>query len=149
MILIAHRGNIYGSVPEYENNPIYLQHAIQFGFDVEVDVREKDGTLYFGHDEPQYKVDLDWFEKFYKKLWLHCKDISVFQKFRELDPHGEYLNYFWHENDTLAVTSQGDIWAFPGKQPIKNSIAVMPELNNEDVVGCMGVCSDFIRKYKF
>jgi hypothetical protein len=37
-------------------------------------------------------------------------------------------------------------------QPISNSIAVMPEINNEFIDeregrGCIGVCSDYIKKY--
>jgi hypothetical protein len=40
------------------------------------------------------------------------------------------------------------IWAYPGKQPIYKSIAVMPELNNDDVTKCIGICSDYIEKYQ-
>ena len=35
-----------------------------------------------------------------------------------------------------------------GKQPIKDSIAVLPELYNDDISSCLGVCSDNISKYK-
>ena len=58
------------------------------------------------------------------------------------------LNYFWHENDTMTLTSHGYIWVYPGKQPVKNSISVMPELNNDFVSGCAGICSDIIENYK-
>jgi len=37
--------------------------------------------------------------------------------------------------------------AYPGKQPIKDSIAVMPELYNDDLSLCIGICSDYISKY--
>jgi hypothetical protein len=40
------------------------------------------------------------------------------------------------------------IWAYPGKQPIKGSIAVMPEIYNDDLDSCMGICSDIVKKYK-
>ena len=46
------------------------------------------------------------------------------------------------------MTSKGYLWAYPGKQPIKRSIAVMPEINNDDISECIGVCSDVIQKYK-
>jgi hypothetical protein len=49
---------------------------------------------------------------------------------------------------TVTLTSQGAIWAYPGKQPIKRSIAVMPEINNDDTSQCLGICSDYIKKYK-
>lgn len=58
------------------------------------------------------------------------------------------FNYFWHETDTVTLTSKGFPWAYPNRQPIKGSIAVMPELNNDDVTECYGVCSDVIEQYK-
>jgi hypothetical protein len=39
------------------------------------------------------------------------------------------------------------IWAYPGKQPIKGSIAVMPEIYNDDLSACAGICSDYIKNY--
>jgi len=61
---------------------------------------------------------------------------------------GYDINYFWHEEDTLTLTSHNYLWVYPGKQPIKNSIAVLPELFQDDVSECLGVCSDFIKKYE-
>jgi hypothetical protein len=40
------------------------------------------------------------------------------------------------------------VWAYPGKQPIKGSIAVMPEIHNDDLSKCVGICSDYIENYK-
>jgi hypothetical protein len=40
------------------------------------------------------------------------------------------------------------VWAYPGKQPIKGSIACMPELENDNVLLCKGICSDYIKRYK-
>lgn len=148
MKLIAHRGNIDGIQREYENRPDYIEYALNFGFDCEVDVRVKDGKLFLGHDEPQYELNIDWLEKHHTKLWLHCKDIEVIEKFNQLDSRGMYLHYFWHEHDTLTITNRGYLWVYPGKQPITGSIAVLPELNNDDVSKCYGVCSDVIVKYK-
>ena len=34
------------------------------------------------------------------------------------------------------------------KQPITRSIAVMPEIYDEDVSQCYGVCSDYIERYR-
>jgi hypothetical protein len=148
MKLISHRGNINGIQKEYENRPSYIETAINLGYDVEVDVRIKDGKLFLGHDEPQYQLDIDWLEKHHNKLWLHCKDIEVMEKFNLLDPNGSNLNYFWHENDTITLTSRGYIWAYPGKQPIKGSVAVLPELNDDNLDSAYGICSDYIEKYK-
>jgi hypothetical protein len=57
---------------------------------------------------------------------------------------GYDINYFWHQTDDVIITSKGFLWAHPGKQPINNSIAVLPELYNDDTKECIGVCSDFI-----
>jgi hypothetical protein len=40
------------------------------------------------------------------------------------------------------------MWVYPGKQPIKGGVAVLPEIHNDDISQCYGVCSDFIEKYK-
>lgn len=143
MILISHRGNINGRILEAENHPDYINDTIKLGYDVEIDMWWIDGRIYLGHDEPQYEVSDKWLEDRIDKLWVHCKNIELLNWIRSTE-----LHYFWHENDTVTLTSKNYIWAYPGKQPIKGSIAVMPELNNDDVTNCIGICSDFISKYK-
>lgn len=145
MKLIAHRGNTDGKVELRENEPTYIDLAISKGYDVEIDVWYEYGILWLGHDKPQYGVEFEWIVDRISKLWIHCKNIEAIIYFKEC---GYPLNYFWHENDTITLTSHNHIWAFPGKQLIKNSIAVMPEIFNDDVSKCMGVCSDYITKYK-
>jgi len=145
MKLISHRGNINGRFETYENEPTYIDKAISDGYDVEVDVWYLDGNLFLGHDKPQYGVDFRWFRDRISKLWIHCKNIESVNFF--CDCQYEF-NYFWHENDTITLTSFNFIWAFPGKQPIQKSIAVLPEIYNDDITSCLGVCSDYIQKYK-
>lgn len=141
MILISHRGNINGRIIDRENRPDYVEDTIRLGFDVEVDVWFKDGEFYLGHDEPQYEVDYKFLIN--EKLWCHAKNIDAVLEMKKY-----VIHYFWHEEDTIALTSKNYIWAYPGKQPIKRSIAVMPELHNDDISQCIGVCSDYILKYK-
>jgi glycerophosphoryl diester phosphodiesterase len=145
MRLIAHRGNTNGRFESHENEPTYIDLAIKKGFDVEVDVWYKDGMLWLGHDEPQYGGVNPFIKERADKLWIHCKNVEAFIFFKKC---GYEANYFWHDVDTLALTSKGDIWAYPGKQPIEGSIAVMPELHNDDLTKCSGICSDFVDKYK-
>lgn len=145
MIYIAHRGNVFGPNPAEENSPEYIDKAIELGYNVEIDLRVCDNQLYLGHDEAQYKIDLDWLHSRKLHIWIHCKDLSALDFMTNL---GGNYNYFWHENDTVTLTSKKYIWAFPGKQPIKNSIAVMPEIYNDDVSCCFGLCSDYVSKYK-
>lgn len=144
MRLIAHRGNTNGRVESYENEPTYIDLAIKKGYDVEVDVWVDTGILFLGHDKPQYSVDFRWFRDRFSKLWIHCKNPEAVILFREC---GYPANYFWHEEDTLTLTSHNHIWVYPGKQPIAGSIAVMPEINNDDVSKCSGICSDYIDRY--
>ncbi len=145
MKLISHRGNTNGAMEAYENEPNYIDLAIKKGYDVEVDVWYIDNILWLGHDKADYGIDFSWFRDRISKLWIHCKNIDAVIFFKELQYE---FNYFWHEEDTITLTSQNHIWAYPGKQPIKNSIAVMPEINNEDTTHCLGICSDYIEKYK-
>ena len=56
MIKIAHRGNLFGRIPERENSPEYIQEALAAGYDVEVDVWFEEGKLFLGHAKPQYEV---------------------------------------------------------------------------------------------
>jgi len=145
MILISHRGNINGSNIELENRPEHIENAINSGFDVEIDVWSVDERLYLGHDQPQYETSVEWLTGRSKNLWLHCKNVQALSFFNQSDLG---INYFWHQEDTAALTSKNFIWAYPGTQPIKSSIAVMPELHNDDTSQCIGICSDYIQKYK-
>jgi len=71
-ILIAHRGNIEGPNPKWENHPDYIQEALDAGYDVEIDLWRKGyGPMRLGHDEPQY--DLPYKLAWKPGMWLHCK----------------------------------------------------------------------------
>ena len=76
MIHISHRGNIFGRVKESENDPIYIQQALDKGFDVEVDVWYIDNQFWLGHDKPQYQVKREFLQN--RKLWCHAKNINAF-----------------------------------------------------------------------
>jgi hypothetical protein len=142
MILISHRGNINGPIPESENNPKYIDNTICLGYEVEIDMWWVNNKIYLGHDKPQYEVSDEWLSKRIHKLWIHCKNTELLNWIKNTS-----LHYFWHENDTITLTSKNYIWVYPGKQPIIGSIAVMPELYNDDTTQCVGICSDYIQKY--
>ena len=143
MKLISHRGNINGKIPNNENHPEYIDEALHAGFDVEIDMWWVDGKTYLGHDEPLYEVDDKWLTERMDNLWVHCKNVELLNWIRSTT-----LHWFWHEEDTLTLTSKGYVWVYPGKQPVIGSIAVMPEIYDEDVSKCVGVCSDIISRYK-
>lgn len=142
MILISHRGNVFSPNLTKENSPPYIQECLDFGYHCEIDINVINDELYLGHDGPEYKIDLEWLTTRKTKLWIHCKNLSALSYFNFTD-----FNYFWHEKDKATLTSKGFIWAFPGMQPIKNSIAVLPEIYNENLSKAIGVCSDYLDKY--
>lgn len=143
MILISHRGNIFGGKPNQENTTEYIDSAIYSGYDVEIDMHYINNYIWLGHDGPQYKIHVNYLEERKSNLWIHCKNIPAVEFF-----YGTNFNYFWHEKDQVTFTSLNYIWAYPGKQPIKNSIAVLPELNNDDLSLAIGICSDYIGRYR-
>jgi len=141
MILISHRGNISGSNKLMENTLEYIDNSL-INYDCEIDIHYIDGNLFLGHDYPKIKVHYDWLEQRKSKLWIHCKNLKALSYFYKSD-----FNYFWHETDKATITSKGFIWAYPGTQPIKNSIAVMPEIYGDILEFSLGICSDYVDKY--
>ena len=147
-ILIAHRGNIEGPNPKWENRPDYIHEALDAGFEVEVDLWRKDhGPPMLGHDGPQYPTSLH--ELVRKGLWVHCKNLYALRTVQYWAGIG--VHYFVHENDPFTLTSRGYIWTFPGQELTDNSICVMPEIQ-EDIEFRLpvvaGICSDFIGRYR-
>jgi len=143
--LISHRGNINGRIEDNENKPDYIDDTIRLGYEVEVDIWKINNEIFLGHDKPQYKINISWLDDRANKLWVHCKNIEALEFLNNFNYN---INYFWHQEDTVTLTSKNHIWAYPGKQPIKNSIAVMPEIYNDVIINCIGVCSDYISNYK-
>ena len=150
MVLISHRGNIDGKNIDLENQPSYIDSAIKSGYNVEIDVWYIDNKLYLGHDNLDYQIDIEWLKRRIGKLWIHCKNLYAVEYFHnntDVMIRG-YGNYFFHNTDDTTITSKGYLWVYPGKQPIKNSISVLPEIHNDDISQCYGICSDIIKQYK-
>lgn len=146
IILISHRGNINGKLESWENEPTYIDLAIKKGYDVEIDIWFINNILYLGHDKPLYGINNKFLLDRYDKLWIHCKNIEAIDYVKNIV--GE-LNYFFHNTDDATLTSKGYIWTYPGKALTKNSIAVLPELNNVKIPDKIsGICSDYIELYK-
>lgn len=143
MIVIAHRGNLNGPNPLSENSPESIQDCLAFGFHVEIDIWMHEKSLWLGHDEPVYKIS-DTSKLQFDRLWCHAKNLEAAQALRDLGAH-----YFWHENDSFALTSRGYFWTYPGKILCENSIAVMPELDfhKETFPIAAGVCTDWPLRY--
>mgnify|MGYP001239753836 FL=1 len=141
MILISHRGNLNGKKIDKENSPQYIKNALNEGFDVEIDVWHADNNFYLGHDEPEFLIKAEFLQN--KKLWCHAKNLEALLNLSKIK-----AVFFWHQDDDYTLTSNGYIWTYPGKKLTKNSICVLPEINNVDFSNSCGVCSDYILKYK-
>jgi hypothetical protein len=142
MLKIAHRGNLKGPSPR-ENHPLYIEEAIYAGFDVEVDIRLIDNQLWLGHDEPQYFISKTFLDRYKDSLWIHCKNLAALEYFVNLK---ENYKYFWHEEDSYTLTSNGLIWTYPGKPITDKSILV---LKDQEAVPspcvAFGICSDYVK----
>jgi hypothetical protein len=141
MILISHRGNLDGRVREYENDPGYIDLALESGYEVEIDVWYKNDKWYLGHDEPTYQINFNYLRN--KKLWCHAKNIESLNKMLKEDIH-----CFWHQEDDVTLTSKGFMWTYPGKLLTDTSICVKPEKNFKIPKIVLGVCSDYVVNYK-
>jgi len=155
MRLISHRGNLNGPNESCENDPKYIDEAIDLGFDVEIDIWLVDNKyIFLGHDAPKYPVPYMWLEQREKSLWMHCKNADSFEFLHRL----EYVqhNYFWHQTDQYTLTSRGYIWAYPTAVPIAGAIIAIPEsaygrewiqkMLEKGFIG--GICSDYISQYR-
>jgi hypothetical protein len=146
MILISHRGNINGPIPEAENRPDYILDTLKMGYDVEIDVWFENGKFMLGHDKPQYEFPFELLDKNYPKLWVHCKNMDALSVLNNLDPSGNKVNYFMHESDLGVLTSKGYIWS---TNLFNRGILVMTELfDKQPIESTLGICSDYIQNYK-
>ena len=142
MKIISHRGNLRGPEKTNENKPQQIDLAIENGFDVEIDLWLVNGNFQLGHDKPEYVINLSWVLSRSKYLWVHCKNIELIDY---LTINCIDLNFFFHQNDHLALTSKFFLWVYPEKTYTKNSILV---LNNIDDLSFLdnppfGLCTDY------
>lgn len=154
MKYIAHRGNVDGPLPDYENHPQYIREAIHQGYYVEVDVWSISGIYYLGHDEPLYGVDGEFLRD--HRILCHAKNVFALERMLR----DESIHCFWHSSDDYTISSQGLVIAYPGKvlpALADRSILMMPEMvestqNMKDKLTtilnsthrCYAVCSDYI-----
>jgi|SaaInlV_165m_DNA_1040744.scaffolds.fasta_scaffold47878_2 hypothetical protein len=144
MKLISHRGNIFGPLQQFENDPGYITDATNQGFDVEIDIwfNGDDQKLYLGHDNPEYQIEYSWLDKNKSNLWIHCKNLLALSYLCDSDFH-----YFWHQDDDFTLTSKQKIWTYPNKSVLERSVIVCQTLESTKRMlkeNIFGVCSDYI-----
>ena len=128
MILIAHRGNLYGPNPEKENKPDTIEEAINHGF-------------YLGHDYPETPITIDFLNKYVNHLWVHCKHLDSLVRLKDS------FNCFYHNRDVYTLTSKGYIWGNINSPTHSQIIQVMPEKSETFSMNCCGICTDYPFRY--
>jgi hypothetical protein len=145
---IAHRGNIYGRNISRENDPEYIKEALALGYDVEIDVWVINNEIFLGHDEPQYKIDIEFLKN--DKFWCHAKNFLALNMMYE---NKDTMHYFSHDLDNHVLTSRGIILALVGKEISNNTVCIMPErtedvYTEEEFKNAYAICSDYVAYYK-
>lgn len=140
-LFISHRGNINGKLPE-ENSPELINHVLDLGYYIETDLWYIKNELFLGHDDPQYLINSEFLSK--KGIIYHAKNIEALEFSMNKNIH-----VFWHEDDEYTLTSNGYIWAYPGK-PVSNRHKTIIVDNNKPTFkyDCIGICSDYVQLYK-
>lgn len=151
MIIISHRGNVFGpnTASHGENHPDSIENALRNGFNVEIDVSFINGNYMLGHDEPIHIISNP--KKFFKNdlLWVHCKNIEAIFILKKISKKYDGSHIFFHDKDDCTLTSTGYIWTYPKNQLLTyDSIAVMPELVPEwNLTNAYGICTDYPHKF--
>lgn len=150
MIYYSHRGNLNGANSQEENNPSYIQNAIESGYHVEIDLNSSTTELFLGHDYPQYKINSKWIDERAEKLLIHIKSYEMLKFVVKNYPH---WHYFCHSSDRFTTTSKGIIWLHEISYPLPGENAIIPLISKDlvdswDNRNVYGICSDYIEYSK-
>lgn len=135
MKIISHRGNLKAKDSDRENKPFAIDECIRMGIDVEVDFWLRNGKFYLGHDKPETEIEETFLLSRKKHLWIHAKN---FEAVECLSFYSE-LNWFWHEEDKMTLTSKGIPWCYPGYR-VSNGITVVMDERTD--YRYYGICTD-------
>ena len=149
-MLIAHRGNVDGRRPELENTPSYIEKALE-NFFCEIDLWVVDKKPILGHDQPSVLIDPGFLLN--PQLFIHCKNreaLIYLTELRERICTEEMPTYFVHNREESVFTSKGHFWCYPTQRAILYGVNLLPEIHGlspESLLGCPGICSDYITRY--
>jgi hypothetical protein len=158
-MIISHRGNLDQSSKTLENTPEALALSVLNNIDIELDIWYENNKFYLGHDGPQYEFDPIYYNYGIINVFYHCKTIKTYVELKKYFLLSKQIDLFMHDTDMAAITKNGLIWTYPGKELHKDSIAVMPELINiqylDEVIQLYrdkkikGICSDYILEINY
>ena len=147
MTFYAHRGNLEGPQPKFENDPDYVQSAIDAGVGVEVDLRVISGKLFLGHDYPAHMVSPEWLEERADQLLVHAKNLPA-----AVYLVGTTLHWFTHSQDAYSLTSSGKLWVhhLEAFRTENSSHYIIPLITRNlidlsDKFGEASICSDYFQ----
>jgi len=141
--ILAHRANLNGP-GSGDNRPESIRACLERGVGVEVDVLGVNGELWFGHDRPERRADVELLAR--AGVMCHAKDIQAASILRSLP-----VSFFCLGRDEFALCSNGLIWSNYGCMPTAASIMCSPELVGAPesieefyprVATAYGVCTD-------
>lgn len=139
--IISHRGNLDGPEPSKENQPDFIDAALLLCDGVEIDVWKIEGSIFLGHDSPDYKISKGFLDG--KKLWCHAKNLEALDFLLTNN-----FECFWHQNDDQVLTSGGFIWTHSHSNDFTSkSIACLIDGIGLPPLHCFGICTDFPIKF--
>ncbi len=145
MIYISHRGNINGRIPEMENSPEYIDDTIKQGYHVEIDVRLQGGSLFLGHDKPQYEISKNWIMDRKHNLWIHTKNFEAMSYLINY----RHITAFYHEKENHVLVTNTDVfWSHNLNEATAKSVIPllsMDDINKWERKEVYGICSDYIK----
>lgn len=163
MKIYAHRGNLVGRAPEFENSPEYIKKALSHGFGAEVDYwwfpKPDGGPHILCHDHPFSNVNPDKAGEYQEPkqyhidpqflltpgLAVHCKNIHALEYCKKLGVE----TYFSHDKDDAVLTSDGYFWTYPKAVLPLNNQSIPVVFDRHDSIWpihrlktCAGLCTD-------
>lgn len=142
-IIISHLGNIDGRQPERENTLKYLQEALKAGWHICVDVQFLRGSFVLPHDRGFDVAPPGFFSK--QRVWSRCHNAETMDALCNINAHA-----FLGVDCALALTSAQFIWTLPPHDLSPRSIAVYPELADDNWLEMFepaGLCSNEPARY--
>lgn len=148
MKIISHRGNIEQSYPQLENDPIYIQNAINQNIITEIDIWFVEKKYFLGHDSPKYEIDESWIIKNQNWLLAHCKNIQAFYNLSHISNN---ILKLCHSNDPYVAINGELIWVHDKNLPLNDSCIIpvyekLYDISNFLIVHA--ICTDYVTYYK-
>ena len=142
---IAHRGLTGGPDKVAENDPTIIELRASLKQISECDVWFAGNRFGLGHDKFLYDITWDWLVKMSPYLLIHAKTTKTFHELlRRTNNSGTLMNIFYHTEEDVVLTTQGDCIVYPGRHVYDGWISMMPEhapqITTQDATA---ICSDY------